>query len=104
MGLTFQQLQKYESGTNRVSSSRLYDLSRILGVSVAFFFDEMGTAVANQSPGTLQGRAPAAVELDHDPVSKREALELVRAYHGIANQKVKQRLASMIRALAEGNQ
>src|SRR3954467_13515828 len=52
LGLTFQQVQKYERGTNRVSSSRLFDLCRIFNVPIAYFFDEMAGDVAKQSPGT----------------------------------------------------
>ncbi len=50
IGLTFQQVQKYERGTNRNGSSRLYDLSRVLDVPVEFFFEEMPVAVAASSP------------------------------------------------------
>jgi transcriptional regulator with XRE-family HTH domain len=102
LGLTFQQVQKYERGTNRVSSSRLFDLCRILNVKVAYFFDEMDGDVARQSPGTLQGRAPAVIVLDQDPAAKRETLELVRAYYGITDQGVRLKLTNMIRAIAAG--
>jgi transcriptional regulator with XRE-family HTH domain len=102
LGLTFQQVQKYERGTNRVSSSRLFDLCRILKVPIAYFFDEMGSEVAKQSPGALQGKAPSAVELEQDPAAKRETLELVRAYYGIEDQGVRQKLTNMIRAIAAG--
>lgn len=100
MGITFQQIQKYERGTNRVSSSRLFDLTRILGVTLAYFFDEIGDDVAKQSPGALQGRAPKAVDLEQDPAAKRETLELVRAYYRIPDQGVRQKLTNMIRAIA----
>src|SRR3954470_23254270 len=81
LGLTFQQVQKYERGANRVSSSRLFDLARILDVKLAYFFAEMGSDVEAQSPGALQGRAPAVVDVEQDPAAKRETLELVRAYY-----------------------
>jgi len=100
LGLTFQQVQKYERGTNRVSSSRLFDLCRIFNVPVAYFFDEMEGEVARQSPATLQGKAPSKVELERDPAAKRETLELVRAYYGIEDQAVRQKLTNMIRAIA----
>ena len=54
LGVSFQQMQKYENGANRVSASRLFDLSRVLDVSVEYFFDDMPTAVAASSP-TLGG-------------------------------------------------
>lgn len=102
LGLTFQQVQKYERGSNRVSSSRLFDLCRILNVPVAYFFDEMDGNVAKQSPGALQGKTPSAIELEQDPAARRETLELVRAYYGIQDQGVRQKLTNMIRAIAAG--
>ena len=51
IGLTFQQVQKYERGANRIGSSRLFDLSRVLDVPVEFFFEDMPRAVAASSPG-----------------------------------------------------
>ncbi len=50
LGVSFQQVQKYENGTNRVSASRLYDLSRVLDVSIEHFFEDMSPAVADSSP------------------------------------------------------
>ena len=102
MGITFQQVQKYERGSNRVSSSRLFDLCRILGVQIAYFFDEIDGDMAKQSPGALQGRAPSVVDLDQDPAAKRETLDLVRAYNGIEDAQVRRRLTNMIRAIASG--
>jgi len=101
LGLTFQQVQKYERGTNRVSSSRLFDLCRILNVPVAYFFDEMGSEVTSQSPATLAGQKPKPVDQEQDPAAKRETLELVRAYYGIEDHMVRQRLTKMIRAIAQ---
>lgn len=100
LGLTFQQVQKYERGTNRVSSSRLFDLCKILNVPVAYFFDEMGKDVSSQSPAALAGEKPKAREQETDPAAKRETLELVRAYYGIKDRNVRQRLTSMIRTIA----
>jgi transcriptional regulator with XRE-family HTH domain len=102
LGLTFQQVQKYERGTNRVSSSRLFDLTRILNVPIAYFYDEMNGDIAKQSPGKLQGKAPTKLELNLDPAAKRETLELVRAYYRIPDQQVRQKLTNIIRAIAAG--
>jgi transcriptional regulator with XRE-family HTH domain len=104
LGLTFQQVQKYERGTNRVSSSRLFDLCRIFNVPIAYFFEEMGLDVAKQSPATLQGKIPSKVEADIDPAARRETLELVRAYYAIKNQQVRQKLTNIIRAIAAGGE
>jgi len=100
LGLTFQQIQKYERGTNRVSSSRLFDLTRVLDVPLAYFFDGMGDHIASQSPAALQGKAPARVEIDQDPASKRETLELVRAYYGIGDRAVRMKFTNVVRSIA----
>ena len=94
--LTFQQVQKYENGSNRIGASRLYQVSQILGVPVSYFFDEMDqlTAVANENAPT-GARSGAPSEL----VAKRETLELVRAYYRIVNPKVRRGIVDMIRAI-----
>ncbi len=92
IGVSFQQMQKYERGTNRVSSSRLFDLSRVLDVPVEFFFDEMPAAVAASSlaQGGRKAKEPPSYELD--PMAKRETLELVRAYYRIGEPQIRKRL------------
>ena len=79
IGLTFQQVQKYEKGMNRVSSSRLMDMANALDVSISYFFDEMSAAVSGQAPSELL-RMKRRPENDHeqDPMARREPLELVR--------------------------
>jgi transcriptional regulator with XRE-family HTH domain len=99
MGLTFQQIQKYESGANRISSSRLYDLCRILNVPIAYFFDEMVGDTSTKSPGQLLGAKPPAQEHPGNPLHKRETLELVRAYYGISNANQRKRLTELVRSL-----
>src|SRR3546814_19294167 len=69
IGLTFQQVQKYERGANRVGASRLFDLSRVLDVPVGFFFDAMPAAVAASSPAPLPGRAPPLPAQALDPLA-----------------------------------
>ena len=100
IGLTFQQVQKYERGTNRVSSSRLFDLSRVLDVPIRYFFEEMSAGVESQSPGQLHGAAPSLPGEEHDPMARRETLELVRAYYKIPDQAVRKRITDLARALA----
>ena len=92
LGLTFQQVQKYERGTNRIGASRLHDMSRILTVPVAFFFDEMA-AQAGMAEQGQEGFAP-------NPLDKRETLELVRAYYKIADPTVRKRIFDMVKAIA----
>ncbi|MGH7034515.1 MAG: helix-turn-helix domain-containing protein [Stellaceae bacterium] len=95
IGLTFQQVQKYERGANRVGASRLYDLSRVLDVPVSFFFEELGDA----SPPSGAGE-PAAEPYQSNPMMKRETLELVRAYLRISDPQIKRRLFELAKALA----
>jgi transcriptional regulator with XRE-family HTH domain len=101
IGLTFQQVQKYERGSNRIGASRLFDLARVLDVPVGFFFEDMSEEIAARSPGRAQGDVEP-VEDDRNPVAKRETLELVRAYYKIHNPAVRKRLFEMAKALAAG--
>lgn len=96
LGLTFQQVQKYERGTNRIGSSRLYVLSRILDVPVSFFFDDMAQEIAVGQPGFAEA---AQVLFDQDNLAKRETLELVRAYYKIKDTPVRKRLFDLVKAI-----
>ncbi len=93
IGVTFQQLQKYESGANRISASRLFDLSRVLDVPVSYFFDEMTENVSDA------GKTEAALTDEPNLMAKRETLELARAYTRIADPKLRQLLRSLITAV-----
>jgi len=99
IGLTFQQVQKYERGANRIGSSRLYDLSRVLDVPVSFFFDDMPAGVAASSPAQRRGMAEEPASYERDPMAKRETLELVRAYYKITDPQLRKRLFEMTKAL-----
>ena len=103
VGLTFQQIQKYERGANRVGASRLYEFSRVLDVPVSFFFDDMNektraTRGRRIDPKTLSDGDQA--ELESDPLARRETLELVRAYYKIEDPKVRKRLFELTKTLA----
>ena len=95
--LTFQQIQKYERGVNRIGSSRLYQLSQILDVPVSFFFDDMPPLETGAAPGLREGE-PAPFE--PDPMAKRETLELVRAYYRISDPAARKRLFQLTKAIA----
>ncbi len=99
IGLTFQQMQKYEKGTNRISASRLYDLARVLDVPIEHFFDDMPTAVAASSPAQGGGKAKKLPNYELDPMGTRETLELVRAYYKIEDAEVRKRLRELTKAL-----
>ena len=99
IGLTFQQMQKYERGANRISASRLFDLSRLLDVPIQHFFDDMPTAVAASSPTLGGGKAKKPPIYELDPMAKRETLELVRAYYKMRDPQLRKRLFELTKAL-----
>ena len=104
VGLTFQQIQKYERGTNRISSSRLFEFAKVLDVPVSYFFDEMpSNALAGRpmSGRRKKGVGEAATPFEHekDPLAKRETLELVRAYYKIREPRVRKRIFEMVKAI-----
>ena len=103
IGLTFQQVQKYENGTNRISASRLFDLSRVFDVPIEYFFDDMPTAVAASSLATKKrGKAKKLPNYESNPMATRETLELVRAYYKITDPEIRKRLRELTKALGAG--
>ena len=107
LGLTFQQVQKYERGANRVGSSRLFQLSRVLDVPVSYFFDEMSAETAARAKAAVTDPGLAedpGAGYQADPMTKRETLELVRAYYRITDPKLRRRLFEMTKALATASQ
>lgn len=88
IGLSYQQIQKYERGTNRISASMLHHIARALGVPVSFFFDGM------EEDGT---RLPPAG--DHDPLFRRESLELMRRYHSLPEE-MRRQVYELVKAMA----
>jgi transcriptional regulator with XRE-family HTH domain len=110
LGLTFQQVQKYERGVNRVGASRLFDLSRVLDVPISFFFDDMPEPLAATygAAGGLgmrrgYGFADAQEGFGGPPgdeaMNRRETLELVRAYYRITDPAVRKRVFELIKSL-----
>lgn len=101
IGLTFQQVQKYERGSNRVGASRLYDLSRVLDVPMSFFFEDMQEDQPAKSG--RRGKTAAEERAGYDgakaPIAKRETLELVRAYYRIDDGSVRQRVFDLIKTM-----
>lgn len=96
IGLTFQQVQKYERGTNRVGASRLFQLATVLNVPVSFFFDDLAPETAARYGGLQE----SAATFEQDPLTKRETLELVRAYNRIADPAIRRRLFDLVKSLA----
>jgi transcriptional regulator with XRE-family HTH domain len=102
LGLTFQQVQKYERGVNRVGASRLFDLSRVLDVPISFFFDDMPDSLAANFGGVPSRRAGGVEPQDpfgDDTLSRRETLELVRAYYRITDPSIRKRVFDLIKSM-----
>ena len=103
VGLSFQQIVKYEHGSNRISSSRLYEFAKVLDVPVSYFFDEMPSNALSGRPMSGRGRngfgeAGTPFEREKDPMIKRETLELVRAYYKIREGRVRNCIFEMVKA------
>ena len=100
LGLTFQQVQKYERGVNRVGASRLFDLSRVLDVPIGFFFDDMPPEMGGEKHRRYSGFQDAQDGFEDDTLHRRETLELVRAYYRITDPSVRKRVFDLIKSLA----
>ncbi|MFM9890630.1 MAG: helix-turn-helix domain-containing protein [Rickettsiales bacterium] len=99
IGVTFQQIQKYERGINRMGASRLYDFAKALGVQVSYFFEGFGDYSLDE--GTALGAAETdAASFEHEKVNNRETLEVMRAYYRIKNPSVRKRIVELIKAMA----
>jgi transcriptional regulator with XRE-family HTH domain len=96
--ITFQQVQKYENGGNRISSSRLFEFAKILNVPVSHFFEEMAPGLATGRRKVGRPKRNGSDEADID--TKRETLELVRAYYKIRNDGIRREIRVMVKALA----
>ena len=101
VGLTFQQIQKYERGINRIGASRLFTLSKVLSVPIAFFFEEMPRALATAG-AKARGFADASVKFEADPMASRETAEMIRAYYRINDPKQRRRVLELLRSMADG--
>ncbi|MCZ6771692.1 MAG: helix-turn-helix transcriptional regulator [Proteobacteria bacterium] len=98
LGISFQQVQKNERGTNRIGASRLYEISKILDVPVSYFFEELTEESAAVTPIAL---SPVNIveERRREPMQKRETLELVRAYYKITEPNVRKHLFELVKAV-----
>ena len=97
LGITFQQIQKYEKGTNRVGASRLQNISSILNVPVSFFFEDAPGDQTNSQAGFAEASSSNYVV---DFLSSSEGLQLNRAFVRIGDPKVRRKLVDLVKALA----
>ena len=98
-GVTFQQVQKYEKGVNRVSASRLYDFAKILNVDVKVFFDPILADEANETKGFSFGEDEANGFVSQDIFESKETIRLVREYYKITDPAKRKNILELIKAM-----
>ncbi len=96
LGITFQQIQKYEKGTNRIGASRLQQISVVLGVPVAFFFE----GVPSYSPDQEGFGETASPTYVNDFLATSDGLALTRSFQRITDSKVRRRIVELVTAIA----
>lgn len=97
IGVTFQQVQKYENGTNRIGASNLFKIAKTLGVEVAYFFE--GVQEIADSMAAEASDVPLA-GVKEDPMTSRDAIELMHNYYRVKDANVRKRLAQFVKTLA----
>lgn len=98
LDVTFQQVQKYENGANRVGASNLFRLAQALNVDVSYFFEDMAP------PSKLKGLSDQPVaRFEHDPMSQPESIKLVHNYFRIASPAVRSRVFQLVKSIADHN-
>lgn len=98
LGITFQQIQKYERGTNRIRASTLFHMARILNVPVVWFYEEIPSS---RSSGNLDQKTVAADD-NADIAERRETLELIRTYYRIPKREQRRGLFNMLKRIVDG--
>ena len=94
--VTFQQIQKYENGANRVGASNLYKMSKALNVEVSYFFDDMAIA-----PKIRALSDQPAASFDHDPMTQPESIKLVHNYFRITSPAIRARMFQLVKSIAD---
>ena len=95
LGLTFQQVQKYEGGANRISASRLSQIADVLGVPISYFFQDLEPA----------GSSPTSRELEsRERLQRPETIELIRSYYAIPDEATRHQFLDMVKAVAQSHQ
>jgi len=101
VGLTFQQIQKYEYGTNKLSAGRIVDFSEVLNTPVNFFFAGLGR-IDEKTPKTLANPDTSIQDnLEKDPLTNKETGALLRAYYAIDDVKKRKAILSLLKSMAE---
>lgn len=105
IGVTFQQIQKYEHGTNRISAGKLYEFADIMNVGIGFFFEGLDQLFSPEHTGKADHVSDQAqqgfTKKDESYLEQKETLDLIRAYYAISDEKVRTRLLQFIRSIAD---
>ncbi len=99
IGLTFQQVQKYERGINRISAGRLFQFSRILDVPIGYFYDKIGDEPSTAAYGGLADNKQEAFGGEDDVMQSRETIDLVRAYYSIDDPAKRKEILRFVKAM-----
>lgn len=103
VGITFQQVQKYEKGVNAMNANRLYEFSQFMHIPIAYFFEGLSAAAAAAETEATAGFAENAATFEHGnkTVSDRESLEMMKAFKRIREQLIRKRISDLVRAVAD---
>jgi transcriptional regulator with XRE-family HTH domain len=101
IGLTFQQIQKYERGANRVSASKLWQLGNVLDVPVSYFFDEMPDSVKEVFPGFQGETTETDIPEEYLVLHRRQTLELVKTFSDLKDPVIRKRVIDVVRAITQ---
>ncbi len=101
LGLTFQQVQKYERGANRVSASKLYEIARFLAAPVSYFFEGLSDP---SIPGSAGAVSDGPEQVVHDFLMTPEGLELAAVFPKIRRPRLRRRILELVRALVEDDE
>ena len=97
LGITFQQVQKYENGTNRIAAGRLFEIAQIMGVSVASFYAD----IINNGTGFFSDTQQDTITNSNDPSSNEETMDLLRAYYAIKEPAIRKQFVSLAKSIAK---
>lgn len=100
VGMTFQQIQKYEHGTNKISAARLIDFSKVLNVSINYFYAGLGD-IGEKTPKGLVVSDNTQATLDEDPILKKESTQLLKYYYQIKDEGLRKSVQKLVRQMAE---
>jgi transcriptional regulator with XRE-family HTH domain len=101
LGVTFQQVQKYEKGSNKIVASKLFKLSSEMDVPMSYFFEDLAQTYNSESKGLKMQEDPSEFVYDTNDAPSREAITLIKLYNNIKNKDLRKKLLSFLKALSQ---